>query len=85
MFTCLEAVKIAKACKTADGIAKFKKMGWEAQKKMANISDGHSGNTFGCACYLATLYIQSPEYVEKMHGALTPLVGCEAYGCSHAA
>lgn len=48
--------------------------------KVTGMSDGHSGNTAGAATYLARLYIESPEYVAKVHGALSPLVGSEAYG-----
>jgi hypothetical protein len=47
------------------------------------LADGHSGNTVGCACLLARLYLTSPEDVARMHGALTPLVGCAEYGCVH--
>lgn len=48
--------------------------------KVTGMSDEHSGNTAGAATMLARLYIESPEYVAKMHGALSPLVGSEAYG-----
>ena len=83
MFCCKEAVKIAKALKTVEAIDLWKDAPYEKQKTVVDIDDGHSGNTFGCACGLAKLYIQSPEYVLLAHGALTPLVGCEAYGCEH--
>ena len=53
----------------------------DKQKMIVPIDDGHSGNTFGCAVMLAILYVTSPEYIIKAHGALAPLVGCEAYGC----
>jgi hypothetical protein len=85
LFTVEQAVVIAKALKTEDAIRAFHRMGtWEAQKAaVPNISGDHSGNTFGCACVLALAYVANPEFVVKMHGALTPLVGCEAYGCKH--
>lgn len=46
-------------------------------------SDGHSGNTHGCAVILAKDFIVSPERVMAEHGALVPLVGCDEYGCPH--
>lgn len=64
-------------------LKKFSDMSWKKEKKMVpGLSDGHSGNTFGCAVALAGLYMsESPENVEKLYGALAPLVGSEEYGC----
>jgi len=54
---------------------------WDKQMKLVpTINDGHSGNTFGCACKLAVLYLESPELVARIHGSLSPLVGSEAFG-----
>lgn len=53
------------------------------QKRLTGLSDGHSGNTYGCAMYLARVYIEGPGFVAIQHGALTPLVGCADYGCAH--
>lgn len=53
---------------------------YEREKAVTGLSDGHSGNTHGTAVSLARLYIQAPEYVSQKHGALSPLVGSEAYG-----
>lgn len=56
---------------------------WEEQKaidKAAGISDGHSGNTHGAAVALASWYLNRPEIVPQMHGALSPLVGSKEYG-----
>lgn len=78
LFCCNEAVKIALACKTVEEIKVFRGAGWEIQKEI--VSDGHSGNTFGCACLLAQLHLESPESVSKLHGALSPLVGSKKYG-----
>lgn len=81
MFCCEQAVVIAKACKTIEGIEKFRKMEWKEQKEMVKkLGDGHSGNTFGASCQLAYWYLQQPENVVKMHGSLAPLVGSEEYG-----
>jgi hypothetical protein len=52
-------------------------------EEVLGVSDGHSGNTFGCALNLAILYLNEPEFVVKQHGALAVLVGCEKYGCPH--
>jgi hypothetical protein len=53
---------------------------YEREKAVTGMSDGHSGNTHGAAVSLARLYIESPEWVAKLHGALSPLVGSKAYG-----
>jgi hypothetical protein len=57
------------------------KKSWKDQKKaMPELSDKHSGNTFGCAVALARQYLAGPSNVSKIVGALSPLVGSEAYG-----
>ena len=83
MFTIKEAIKIANAIKDPDKIDEFYKKPFEEQVKIAGIDEGHSGNTFGCACNLALWYLKQPEMVVKTHGALAPLVGCKEYGCPH--
>ena len=81
MFCCEQAVEIAKACKTAEGVQEFQKLEWDKQKKkVKKLSDGHSGNTFGGSVHLAYWYLQQPENVVKMHGSLATLVGSDAYG-----
>lgn len=81
VFCCKQAVEIAEGCKTRENIEEFKKLDFKEQKKsVPNLDDGHSGNTFGCACALAVLYLESPEYVSKMHGSLSPLVGSKEFG-----
>lgn len=50
---------------------------------LPEVSDGHSGNSFGCALRLAHHYLTNPENVYREHGAMVMLVGCEAYGCEH--
>ncbi len=85
MFACTEAVKIATALKTLDAVQAWGKLdSAEQYEQVPELSHDHSGNTFGTACRLAQWYLcDEPEYVIKEHGALTPLVGCEAYGCPH--
>ena len=82
MFCCNEALKIAEALKTPEAIEEWSKLNYDKQYKMVkNLSDGHSGNTFGCAVSLAFWYLKESENVAKMHGALAPLVGSGEYGC----
>lgn len=84
LFCCEQAVAIAEALRTSEAIVAFHAERWEEQKRLVpSLSDGHSGNTFGMACVLARTYVEQPEAVAKLHGALTPLVGCDAYGCKH--
>jgi hypothetical protein len=86
LSTCEQAVAIADALKTPDAIIAFFDLPSDEQKSaVPDLSDDHSGNTFGCACRLARWYVERPELVVLDHGALTPLVGCEEYGCPHPA
>lgn len=96
---CVDAVKIAAYCSTAELVEydpetegtnaaqqcqAYAKLPYEEQKK-AGIDGGHSGNSFGFAVRLAYLWLTDPGLVVAEHGALTPLVGCETYGCPHPA
>lgn len=84
LFTCEQAVLFAAACPTRDKLEEFRKMSWDDQlKAVPGMSDGHSGNTFGCAVRLAYWYVTKPENVVLEHGAMVPLVGCRDYGCTH--
>ena len=82
LFTCEQAVEIAKSLKSPEEIQKFYKQSFEDQKKRVPVlSDEHSGNTFGTACLLAKIYLTNPDLITQAHGALCPLVGCDDYGC----
>lgn len=85
MSCCVDAVKIAAACKTTAEVEAFQGKKWEEQNRLVpGLFDGHSGNSFGMACRLAWRYLSEwPETVAGEHGALTPLVGCDGYGCTH--
>lgn len=85
LFCCEEAVKIATALKDrTEDVPAFAKLDWKQQLMIVpTLSDDHSGNTFGMACRLAHWYLSRPENIVREHGALTPLVGCKAYGCKH--
>lgn len=83
LFCCTQAVVIAEACKTEQGVRDFHALdSWEKQKAaVPGLDGGHSGNTFGCACTLALDILSDPERAVKRHGALAPLVGSKEYGC----
>lgn len=64
MFCCEQAVVIADALKTSDAVRKWADLPFEEQKaSVPGLGDGHSGNTFGCACSLAVLYLDRPDGV----------------------
>jgi hypothetical protein len=82
MCCCVDALKIAAALKDPSEFEAFAKLDYKDQmERVPGLSDDHSGNSFGMAMKLAYLYLTNPENVVKMHGALAPLVGSEAYGC----
>lgn len=82
MTVCVDAVNIAKTLLDEAKVRDFADQPWEVQRKIVpELSEGHSGNSFGAACQLAVIYIAQPELVPKAHGALCPLVGCKEYGC----
>lgn len=100
LFTCEEAVKIADwlcgstwapgtmdVAAATNAMAVFHGESFEFQQERAGLSGGHSGNTFGMACRLATLYATGTDAedgtpaVVALHGALAPLVGSDEYGC----
>lgn len=85
MSSCVDAVKIAEAMKTEAGVRRFGKAALKRQKQLVPdlAYERHSGNSFNCACRLAHLYVQNPLFVVAEHGAMTPLTGCEEYGCAH--
>lgn len=86
LSVCKDAVLIAEQFRghtnPAEAISTFHESDWEVQKALIpGLFDGHSGNSFGAACFLARLYLERPDLIDKSHGALCPLVGCEDYGC----
>ena len=85
MSCCSDGARIAAALKTPEAIKAFREKPWDEQiKDVPGLFDGHSVNSFGFAVRLAWWHLTKPENVEREHGALVPLVGCEAYGCKHA-
>lgn len=84
MSVCVDAVKIAVARKTVKGVISFSKMSYEKQMEtVPGLFEGHSGNSFSAAIMLARLYLENPLWVIAQHGALTPMLGCDKYGCAH--
>ena len=83
IMCCEEAIKIANFCKTKEKVIEFNT--WDAKKqyKKVDLTEGHSGNSFGFAMRLAYHYLNNPDSVILEHGALTPLIGCPEYGCPH--
>lgn len=82
LFTCEQAVLFAEKLKTEEVLSEFSEAPYEKQKQIIpEMLDGHSGNTFGCAVYLAKVYLKYPGRIDREHGAMCPLVGCEEYGC----
>lgn len=84
MFCCLEAIKIANGCKTVEKVREFHKDSFTDEMKalVPDLDDGHSGNTFGMACQLAVIYLESPKHLRQVHGAISPLVGSAEHGDS---
>ena len=82
LFCCKEAIKIATALPTVELIQQFHALPYETQRAaITDLSNDHSGNTFGCACALAKAYLENPDFVvSKVHGALSPMVGSKEYG-----
>lgn len=65
-------------------VMQFAKAEPEAQRAVfPGLDSGHSGNTFGFMTRLALWLLVDPEMAVQEHGALTPLVGCDDYGCPH--
>lgn len=82
LFVCEQAIDIAAVLKSRKEIEDFHSLDFEEQQKIVPTLDGgHSGNTFGMACTLAMLSIERPDLIDKYHGALCGMVGCEDYGC----
>ncbi len=83
LFTCEEAVKIAGAMKTVEGVKALHDAA-DSHAVMPSLSHEHTGNTLGVALMLAHMYIRNEDggkYVMAFHGALCGLVGCKDYGC----
>jgi hypothetical protein len=83
MLVCDDAVRMADALKTPAEVERFRDLDYKEQRRLVpGLDEGHSGNSFYCALRLAHLYVSNRlDEVEKMYGALAPLVGSEEYGC----
>lgn len=86
LVCCETAVKIAETLATRERYIEVvnQEDRWTAvSEAVPGIDPGLSGNQFGLALNLAGIYLTEPEMVVRQHGAMTPLVGCEKYGCTH--
>lgn len=84
LMCCEQAVLFANHFKTVEELQRWAALPYTEQRaEFSGIDEGHSGNSFSFSVRLAYWYIHNPENVVKEHGALTPLVGCRAYGCIH--
>lgn len=82
LMVCEQAVAMSERFPSRSELDVFHKAKWDKQKEMfPELDGGHSGNSFGCAVFLAAMYLESPKMVEKAHGAMCPLTGCKDYGC----
>ena len=83
MMCCTQAVLMADKFPNQELLKEFKDLNYKKQKRMLpGLDEGHSGNSFGCACFLAKLYVNKRyDDIIKMHGALAALVGSKEYGC----
>ena len=80
IFVCEQAVLFAEKLQTIDELIRWSELDFGQRREVVpEISDGHSGNTFGLACCLARLYLEQPEMIMEMPGAMAPLVGSNAY------
>lgn len=84
MSACVDAVRVGKWFKE-NGATEEDYARWTGPVADApfELSDSHSGNSYGFAIRLGYWYATDPEMVVLEHGALTPLVGCDEYGCPH--
>lgn len=82
IFCCEEAVKLHAHFPTGESVKAFHALPHEAQRvAFPEMSNEHSGNTFGFSVRLAYLMAERPDLIAMEHGALCPLVGCKDYGC----
>ena len=79
LFCCEQAVIIANALKTPENVENWSNSD-NRFELVPELSHDHTGNTMGCSTSLAYWYLKEPEAVQKIHGALSPLVGSKAYG-----
>lgn len=62
MFILKQSAIIASKFKTEEEVAEWSKSSWDEQvKKVPELDEGHSGNTFGCAVQFAKRYLKGYE------------------------
>lgn len=86
LFTVEQAASLAAVEKKGDLHKWYERFRGLSDAKMKELwpelSDAHSGNTFGYATQIAYWMNRGwDDYVIGGHGAFVPLVGCAKYGC----
>ena len=83
LFVCEQAALFAEKLGDQEAISDFYSKRFDEQKQqIPEMSNEHSGNTFGASCLFATMLVQKDfDNIIRMHGALCHLVGCKNYGC----
>ena len=62
MFILTQAVLIYDTLQNPEDIEEFREGSWDYQKRMVpDLDDGHSGNTFGCATFMALCLSKGEE------------------------
>lgn len=80
LVCCETALKIAHACRSWQGIRRFRTMSWNEQKKIVpDLDDGMSGNQFSFARAIASTYLWNSKSVRQFPGAMSPLTGSKTY------
>jgi len=78
LFCCTEAILIAETLKTPEGVKEWADSD-DRWAKVPDLDHGHSGNTMGASTQMAYWYLQQPEAINRIVGALSPLVGSREY------
>lgn len=81
IFVCEQAVLFAERLKTVKKLILWSKLSWEHQVQFIPQLEeaGYSGKAFGAACLLARAYLEKPDMITEICGALAPLVDSDAY------
>lgn len=90
LFCCLEAQKIIEKIGTEENplerIRLFMDENERNRRRLVPqlLYEQHTPNTFGCACFLAMMYVTTPDRIQYAHGAGCTMIGCVEYGCNDA-
>ncbi len=80
LVVCETAVKVAYACRSPRGVARFFKATSDEQNTLIpHMDDSLSGHQFHFACVLAIIYIGDTKRVRRFPGTMTGLTGPTPY------